>query len=350
MQLPRTKVQKKTHQGLLIGCALALSVFSIAHSATAQDRPRLPETDRVRLAEAFRLGEAVGKSVWKNWDSAPLAVLLITREHEFLIRHPRPTKDFTLVGYDSLLKSEVYFRKRTHAIDLLATFPAVGGVSTIVVGQAENTHKKTSTPWVVTVLHEHFHQLQSSQPNYYADVNGLNLARGDQSGMWMLNFAFPYNDARVKEQYSVLSKLLLESLRARTKADLRKKVRAYLEARRVFQNSLSADDYKYFSFQLWQEGVARYTEYRVADLAGRRYRPSREFRKLKDYQPFKAVAREIMNGILKELFPPRLSEYQRVAFYSFGATEALLLDRFNPRWSSHYFADKFYLDRYFRAE
>lgn len=335
---------------LFAGLALGLIVFSLAHSVTAQDRPRLPETDRVRLAEAFRLGDAVGKRVWKNWDSAPLAVLLITREHEFLIRHPRPTKAFTLVGYDSLLKSDVYFRKRTHAIDLLATFPAVGGVSTIVIGQAENTDKKTSTPWVVTVFHEHFHQLQSSQSNYYADVNSLNLSRGDQSGMWMLNFAFPYNDARVKEQYSTLSKLLLESLRARKKPEFKKNVDAYLQARRVFQNSLSADDYKYFSFQLWQEGVARYTEYRVAELAGRQYRPSREFRKLKDYQPFKTVAREIMNGILNELFPPRLSEYQRVAFYSFGASEALLLDRFNPRWSSRYFTDKFYLDRYFRAE
>jgi len=76
-------------------------------------------------------------------------------EREFLIRHPQPSKDFTLIGYDSLLKSDVYFRKRVFGTNLLATFPAVGGVSTIVIGQAENTDKKTSTPWAVTVLHEH---------------------------------------------------------------------------------------------------------------------------------------------------------------------------------------------------
>jgi len=72
-------------------------------------------------------------------------------------------------------------------------------ISTIVVGQAENTSAKTSSSWVITVLHEHFHQLQDSQPNFYSDVNALNLARGDQTGMWMLNYAFPYERTEVQE-------------------------------------------------------------------------------------------------------------------------------------------------------
>ncbi len=148
-----------------------LFVFLTAPHVLAQEKPVIPDVDRTRLAEAFRIGERLGNGVWGDWDKAPFAVLLVTPAYEFLIRHPRPSADFNLVGNDPLLKGNVYFRKRTPPIHLLATFPAVGGVSTIVVGQAENTDKKTSTPWVITVLHEHFHQLQNSQPSYYAAVN-----------------------------------------------------------------------------------------------------------------------------------------------------------------------------------
>lgn len=329
---------------------LVLLVPLAVSSVLAQEEPNIPDADRIRLAEAFRIGEAVGEQVWKDWDGAPFAVLLVTPENEFLIRHPRPSKDFTLIGHDSLLKSDVYFRKRTQRTDFLATFPAVGGVSTIVIGQAENTTKKTSTPWVVTVLHEHFHQLQSSQPTYYAEVEALNLSRGDQTGMWMLNFAFPYKDARVNEQFSNLSKLLAEALQAKKKPEFSVKLQAYTQARQAFRQMLSPDDYRYFSFQVWQEGIARYTEYRIADLAAKKYKPSKEFRALKDYTPFKEVAGAILNKqILSTLPTLQLEKSERLVFYPFGAAEGLLLDRANPRWQSRYFTEKFYVDRYFSA-
>lgn len=303
----------------------------------------------MRIAEAFRIGEAIGGRVWKDWDKAPFAVLLVTPEHEFLIRHPRPSEDFLPVGRDPLLRGDVYFRKRKFGTNLLATFPAVGGVPTVVVGQAENTSKKSSTPWVVTILHEHFHQLQTSQPGYYADVNALNLSRGDQTGMWMLSYAFPYSSPEVSGQFNAMSRMLAEALRAENQDELPARVAAYLEARKKFEGMLSPDDYKYFSFQVWQEGVARYTEYRVAELAAKSYRPTKAFRDLKDYKPFKAVADEIRGDILKELTTLRLDSenYRRVAFYPLGAGEALLLDRVNPGWKSRYLTHKFYVDRYF---
>ena len=329
---------------------LVLLVLLVVPSVLAQDKPNIPDVDRIRLAEAFRIGEAVGNQVWKDWDKAPFAVLLVTPENEFLIRHPRPSEDFILISYDSLLKSNIYFRKRTQRTDFLATFPAVGGVSTIVIGQAENTSKKTSTPWVVTVLHEHFHQLQNSQPTYYADVDALNLSRGDQTGMWMLNFAFPYKDTQVKEQFSTLSKLLAEVLQAKKKSEFSVKLKAYIQARQAFQRMLSPDNYRYFSFQVWQEGIARYTEYRIADLAAKKYKPSKEFRALKDYTPFKEVADSILNKqILSSLPTHQLDKSERLLFYPFGAAEGLLLDRANPKWQSRYFTEKFYVDKYFSA-
>lgn len=330
--------------------ALPLILLLSFQSLAAQDKPSIPDVDRIRLAEAFRIGESLGNRLWPGWDKIPFAVLLVTPDYEFLIRHPQPSKDFTRAGYDSLLKSEVYFRKRTQRADLLATFPAIKGsmISTIVVGQAENTSAKTSTPWVVTLLHEHFHQLQNSQPTYYADVDALKLSGGDQTGMWMLNFAFPYDKPEVQRQFAALSKSLAEAVEAQSR-DRSRKLAAYLQARRAFRQALAPDADRYFSFQLWQEGVARYTEYHIARLAATRFRPGKEFRALKDFTPYAQVSDAIRAGIFKQLLAARLGDSQRVAFYPFGAAEGLLLDRVNPAWRRRYFADKFETSRYFGA-
>ncbi len=310
--------------------------------ATVQNKPALSSIDRTRLAEAFRLGDRIGDRIWPNWGKAPFAVLLVTPEHEFLIRHPKPSADFTSLGYDAGLKSDVYYRKRNFPAHFLATFPAISGsiIATIVVGQAENTAARTSTPWVITLLHEHFHQLQDSQPNFYVDVNALNLSRGDQTGMWMLNYAFPYDQNEVQQQFAAMSQALAEAIQS-PKTVGQKKALDYLEARRKFQQLLLPDDYKYFSFQLWKEGIARYTEYQVARLASANYRGSKEFRALKDFRSFADVAKETYEGIFRQLLTQKLGESKREVVYSFGAAEGLLLDEINPRWRSRYFVEKF---------
>ena len=68
---------------------------------------------------------------------------------------------------------------------------------------------------------------------------------------------------------------------------------AYAEARAALQAALSADDYRYLSFQLWQEGVARYVEYRAAAIAAREYTPSPGFRALPDYADYGATAERL---------------------------------------------------------
>ncbi|HEX8773241.1 MAG TPA: hypothetical protein VF735_06510 [Pyrinomonadaceae bacterium] len=331
----------------LIACVIMARAQS-SNGASPKAQPQLSAPDRIRLAEAFRIGEKLGDKIWKGWSRAPFAVLLVTPEYEFLIRHPKPSEDFTRAGYDGLLKSDLYFRKRVFQPNLLATFPAVNGISTIVVGQAANTDARTSTPWVVTLLHEHFHQLQDSEPGFYSEVNALNLSRGDQTGMWMLNYAFPYEKEEIVRQFYVLGRALAEALQPAPAEQFATRLRAYLEARSRFKAMLAADDYNYFSFQLWKEGVARYTEYRIARLAAAGYKPGREFRALKDFNTFSQTADSILTRINSELSVPSLERQRRVAFYAVGAAEALLLDRANPGWQRDYFREKFFLERFFR--
>ena len=47
-----------------------------------------------------------------------------------------------------------------------------------------------------------------------------------------------------------------------------REARAVADARRRLRAVLPAADDRYLAFQMWQEGVARYTELRVARLAG----------------------------------------------------------------------------------
>ena len=305
--------------------------------------PALPPDDRTRIAEAFRLAGAIGDEIWAGWSTAPFALLLVTPDHEYLIRHPRPSSDFARIGHDSLLGSDVFARPRTFAPGLLATFP-FEGVPTVVIGQASATGKQ-SAAWVLTALHEHFHQLQMSQPGYYAGVDALGLSRGDQTGMWMLNYPFPYGVETVQSAFSAMTLAVDSALAAPAGGNRQARLSSLTQARNRLRGMLSADDDRYLSFQMWQEGVARYTELHVARWAADRYAPSAGFTELTDASAFRAAADSIADEIRRGLEGNSLSTAGRVAFYPAGAATALLLDDVAPGWRARYFNGGFSLDR-----
>jgi hypothetical protein len=312
----------------LVGALAAVLLISLSPSRAAG---QLPGGDRVRLAEARRLAGAIQDSVWPGWSTAPFAVLLITDSLEYLLWHPRPSTDFRSLGYDSLLASDLLARPRTFSPNLLATFPAVGGVSTIVVGQPATTGKN-STAWVLTLLHEHFHQLQTSLAGYYAAVDSLQLSGGDQTGMWMLNYPFPYDSLPIQRRFAAVSEALAAALSDTATAALR----PYATARRELRAALGDADARYLAFQLWQEGVARYVEYACARMAARGYMPSAAFAALPDYVPYAQAATRLREQVLRELRAPDLGASRRVSFYPVGAATALLLEGRIRRWREQY--------------
>ncbi len=295
--------------------------------------PGISPTDRTRLAEARRLIAAVRDSVWRGWSESPSALLLVTADREYLLWHPRPSSDFTRVGHDSLLASDVYARPRQFPPTLLATFPAVGGVPTIVVGTAEQTGKK-STGWILAIAHEHFHQWQTSRPEYYAKVAALDLARGDSTGMWMLNHPFPYASRTVRAEFDAMAQALRAALRDTVASNHQRHAMIIASARRRLGASLDEPDRRYLDFQLWQEGIARYTEYMVARVAATRYAPSAAFAALPDAESFTLAADRMLREITET--ESVSLDGQRVAFYPVGAALGLWLDRADPAWRTRY--------------
>jgi hypothetical protein len=323
--------------------AVLLAAAALGHPARGGEPshpPGLPDPDRIRLAEAYRLAAAIGDAIWPGWSGVPFATVLVVGEHEYFVRHPHPPPGATPLGRDALLGSDVFVRDRTFPPEFLATFP-LEGTSTVVVGTPATTGSRSPADWVVTLLHEHFHQLQDSQPGFFDKTAALGLARGDTTGMWMLNFPFAYDAPRVRDAYAAAAAALREALvrNGDAGADAR-----YLRVRAALRSALSGDDRRYMDFQLWKEGVARYTQIRVARWAAERYRASPEFTALAGNAGFDAVARSLSDQIPRELAELKLPEAKRVVFYPYGAAEALLLDRICPAWRGRYFTDLFTLD------
>jgi len=300
--------------------------------------------DMIRLAEAARLTRnVVADTVWPGWSETPFPVLLVAEEKEYLIDFPRTPDGFSSEGYSSLLATDVLSRPRQYDPALLASFPAFGLPSTVVIGRAGPTGKR-STDWVLTVLHEHFHQYQYAAPDYFSAVERLDLANGDQTGMWMLNYPFPYQSDGVAAAFADLSRELAVLLRRGSTPAQRGE---FWQGYRDFLAMLQAKDRDYFSLQVWQEGLARYFELTVTEAAIGTYAPSLEFRGLMDAEPLQAVADRMRAAMLGELENPDLKSRGRVSFYAFGAGLGLLLDEDDPAWKSRYLTDKFFIERYF---
>jgi hypothetical protein len=319
----------------LISCSLLAASVAFAQGTP----PGLSSDNAVRVREFYRLAAQVQDRVWPHWSQAPDAILLITPDFEYLTHHPTPS-DFQPAGKD------IAARPRQFEPNLQATFPPFGSTPVMVIGQAENTSSKTSTPWLITLLHEHFHQLQYAQPDYYPGTEKLGLDKSGAGSMWMLNYPFPYENEKIVRQFSALRDRLLSTVLESDPGKFHARATAYVKARKSFLALLAEDDRKYLEFQFWQEGIARYTEIKVAEAA-ETYRPSAEYAALADFTAFAGMAAKRRQSTLDELKKVALAERKREVAYSFGAAEGLLLDRLRPNWKAAYFIRPFALGPYF---
>ena len=299
------------------------------------------QTEHLRLmSDAFTINDDVSEAVWPGMQEVPFVILLVTEDFEYLIHHPNPTDEFKSLGVDSMLNTEIFYRKRQFGVNLLATFPAVNGVSCVVVGSPSNTN---STPfaWINTLLHEHFHQFQFTQPNWFQDLEQLNISGDDQTGMWMLNYKFPYDDVEVNKHYHKYVNTLHNAIHTSKKVNINK----LRKKRQRFRNSISTNDYKYFSMQIWVEGVARYSEYHFLQNFINQNTAI--------HSPLNSASLEMMTSYnsdmyqseMEKLISQKLAVNERLCFYAVGFAEAMLLDKIKPQWRSDYLSNTFQLEK-----
>jgi len=306
------------------------------------------ETTRQLLVAGRHLAESVAGDVWPGWGGTPFEVLLVEGEDEFLVFSDRVPDGFTGIdgasGSSDLGRFAV--RPRKFPPQLLATMPVFGLPPTIVVGSPQSTGR-TAADWVLVLLHEHFHQLQMGSKDYFEATEALDLADGDTTGRWMLEYPFPYDDAEVGEAFSEVS-VRLAALLDSGHAD-RDVAESFWSDYDALLESLQPADARYLRFQAWQEGVARYVELRSAQEASRRGVPA-VVTKESGSDPFGQIALRLVDDLFEELRTPDLVGRRRVSFYALGAGLAMLLDRTEPGWKARYEAPRFRLSRSMAAD
>ena len=274
------------------------------------------------LADARGFSRSIDDLIWPGFGSAPFGFLLVEKQGETLLCQPGTPSGFAAGGTDPVTGCALWTRARSGLPDnLLAAMPVLGPPSTIVMGTPEATRRSRGS-WIRTVLHEHFHQWQTSLPDYYQRVAALDLAGGDETGMWMLNFPFPYENAAAGRAYAAASTALADALERRGSADFLRYFDLYAAARATFAESVSPRDWRYLDFQLWQEGTARWTEIQLGKIY-----PDAEVRK---------TAEALERATLEQLRKPDLAAQKRELAYPLGAGEAMLMSACGPEWRAAY--------------
>ena len=298
-----------------------LALAAAAASPTTADQAAIAKVGP-HLAQARSFAEAEGEKVWPGYGSAPFGFLLITEDKEILLCREQVPDGFAPAGKDEATGCDVYTRDRSGMPNtLLAAMPMFGVPAVIVMGTPETTGR-SEAEWVRTILHEHFHQWQNDLPDYYPRTLALDLTGGDQTGMWMLNYPFPYDRPDVVDAQAAASRALAGALDARGTADFYPKFDTYLQSRWALEAAAGAANWRYAELQLWQEGVARWTEIAL----GKAY-PDAEVAN---------GAAELEKRTLAALRSPDLAKHKREFAYAYGAGEAVLMEACGTGWRKRY--------------
>lgn len=301
---------------------------------SADSAGNVPE--RRLVEDAARLVHGVAERVWPGW-SVPFELLLVEEGRERLYSQRRPEGFVSIAALDGI--GMVLERPPVFSPGMEATMPIFGPPATIVVGTPESTGR-TIPSWLAMVLHEHFHRWQMRDGAYFEAVDALDLAGGDTTGMWMLDYAFPYAESEVASAFDRLARELAAALRRPADDDLAAAAAGIWDRYAELLAALPPPDQRYLRLQLWQEGVARWVELRVAEAAAARFAVAAE---LESTEPFAVVACSLREQLFAELEEADLAARGRLSFYALGAGLAMLLDRTEPDWQERYEAPRFQL-------
>ena len=297
-------------------------IVALAVQATEVTVPTRPPDWGAELAMLQEMARGPGETLWPGFGAAPFGMLVIERGGETLICQPSMPAGFGTPSRDAATGCDRALRPRGSLPDsLLAAMPVFGPPSTIIVGTPQATG--VSLPrWRLSVLHEHFHQWQDVLPDIYARMAALDLAGGDETGMWMLNFPFPYERESTVSAYAAAARALSAAVMTRGTDAFPARVADYLRLRRAFAADAGERNWCYFEFQLWKEGVARWTEVAIGRAA--------------DDPALRADAALRERQIIGELEEPDLARRRRVVVYAMGAAEAMLMEACGAPWRAAY--------------
>jgi hypothetical protein len=339
-------IRREFIRGMMGAVPLLYSGAAIGSEAQPTGSARLAGDDVALIAETYHLWTVLGETVWSGWTMIPMPILYITQEYEHAIGFPKLMRGFQALEQDALPGRTIQVRKRVFGRNLSASFE-VEGTPAVVIG-APATPGSAPEAWVVTVAHEMFHVLQSARGSVQK-VRALKLG-SETDASWQLNFPFPYHDADVMRLIHLQGYPIYLAATGPDEAEAKYNAGTAVDAIHVYRSLLKAqskDDhfYDYSQFQEWSEGIASYTEYRMAKAAAdASYQPSQAFARLAGFKGYRQLWEESYKNRLFLIKHAGRAARSRTAFYHLGFGKGLLLDRLMPDWKTRYFAPGTWLD------
>lgn len=354
------------NQGRLLGLATSVAIiFGVSTTFSthllAQDggdhigsRIFLKSSEMKNFKMAFKILELTGqKKLWPNWNNTTRKTWYVSGGYEYYFCAESKPKGYEKVDHIRVAKKCNVYAKPTTVRDYKVSTATIGTTPPMIIIGSPRRKSSLWMPWVAQWLHEHTHQWQMSLEGYASKAKALDLGDEGDEGNWMLHYDFPYDDRENNRNFKRMAGRLIELLdtlkQKQAPARVRKSVYKYLEAKLNFKQNISQKDYRFFAFTNWQEGIAKYTEYKALQVAlkvsswkkdkhGKHPIPLMEMKKiakLADYSYHKMI--DVLGAA-------DLDDDKRYAFYALGAVEAVVLDYLVKDWRKHYLDHPFQLD------
>lgn len=307
-----------------------LACLTAAERAGAQ-AAHLEPSDVAAIREARHLATSLGPTVWHTWSGADRAPLVYRAGgREFFLEWPGgapPGAERT----DGVAGGQSAWVRPIASTDAVQATMDYEGVYTVVISAP--APGDDASLWALKAAHEFFHVFQGPQ-------RAIDPFVGAFKNFNDLTFPFEYQRPAVRAALRLEGEILFRAATAADSADiglttlprLAKQVRVVDSA--IFS---SPEHLAYKDWTEWSEGVARYTERRLADLArDARYAPVAEFRR---HFPSADYAKTWRASYANALNPIRFvgeGFSTRTVFYYTGMAKAYALDRLNPSWKDRF--------------
>ncbi len=267
-----------------------------------------------RIKELRRAAKQAAGDLWPGWDptATPMGVHK-AKEFSVLIGHPKPPAPFRPYA-TTQVSVPVFVADTTEGIPLANTAQPFAGALTSFVGFSDLMDKNPVEEAVALGIHELFHAHQRRiAPQKYANV------------LVVLWGQYPEFSARNRALLELEAEALLRALRAPDAEEQRRQAGDFQGLRAARRKEMAADVARYESAEESSEGLARYMEYRLLEVA----------------YPARVELREKRLQALENLGS---LERDRERFYVLGMAEAALLDRLRPGWKKEFESSDALLD------
>lgn len=352
----------------ILAFALVLTMFpaSLVNAQRAAEKPKL-RVDPLLIAEAAEVWTLIASPknpVWPGWDasSTPLLVYL-PGEQDVLINHPHPPDGFLpYAGPVSFPGGRIFVRNGPTIVqwDGQNTSKDIAGVQTLVVAdtlsnlrsrvsnlladtrpaaekiQALDLSDLATDPYeqLAFVVHEAFHVFQHAQ------------APG-KSANEMLLLQYPVLSVENNVGMAQEGAALAEVLRATDAATVRRAAVRWLALRKDRRAGLPAAAVEYEDGCEFNEGLAKYTEYRLfqvleGKVPGAAMSWAQGFAGYSDLTPRRARLIETMlkqmSGAVAVNNDPYGTAPLRMRLYYSGMAVGAMLDKLSPNWKGRIFS------------